>query len=124
LKLWFVIRSYGSEGLARLILEHCRLARDFARWVDDHPAFERLAPVPFSTVCFRYRPAHITGETELERINSGILEEVNAGGEVFLSHTKLRGAYVLRMAIGNQATRRSHVARAWELLQEAAARRS
>ncbi len=122
LKLWFVIRSYGAEGLAQIIREHCALAREFGGWVDEHPAFERIAPIPFSTVCFRCHPKEIDDETDLERINAAILEEVNAGGEVFLSHTRLRNAYVLRMAIGNQATRRKHVARAWELLRQAAAK--
>lgn len=120
LKLWFVIRTYGVEGLRARIREHCRLAREFAAWVDADPNFERLAPVPFSTVCFRYRPAGETDESALERLNAQLLDAVNASGEAFLSHTKLGERYTLRLAIGNLATRELHVARAWQLLKTCA----
>ena len=122
LKLWFVIRSYGVEGLAARIREHCRLAREFAAWIDEHPDFERLAPVPFSAVCFRYRPRGVDDEAELERLNGKLLDAVNAAGRVFLSHTKLAGRYTIRLAIGNAATGERHVAQAWEALKEQAAR--
>ena len=120
LKLWFVIRSYGVDGLVSHIRQHCRLARELAAWVDADPDFERLAPVPFSTVCFRYRPQAVTDEADLERLNSALIDSVNAMGEVFLSHTKLNGHYTIRMAIGNVATQQRHVARAWQLLRESA----
>jgi aromatic-L-amino-acid decarboxylase len=118
LKLWFVIRSYGVDGLIAHIREHCRLAREFAAWIDADARFERLAPAPFSTVCFRYRPAGMSDETELERLNAALLDAVNASGQAFLSHTKLDGRYALRLAIGNAATRAQHVERAWRLLTE------
>ena len=118
LKLWFVIRSYGVEGLASSIRAHCRLAREFADWVDADPDFERLAPVPFSTVCFRYRPRGMDDEVKLERLNAALIDAVNATGEVYLSHTKLEGRYTIRLAIGNAATHERHVRRAWELLRE------
>ena len=121
LKLWFVIRSYGVDGLVSHIREHCRLAREFAVWVDDDPAFERLAPVPFSTVCFRYRPDGIGDESELERLNADLIDALNATGEAFLSHTKLSGKYTIRLAIGNVATQAKHVARAWQLLRDLSA---
>ena len=120
LKLWFVIRAYGVGGLVSHVREHCRLAREFAGWVDADPDFERLAPVPFSTVCFRYRPEGEADESELERLNATLLEAVNASGQAFLSHTKLNGKYTLRLAIGNVGTHERHVARAWQLLQEKA----
>ncbi len=122
LKLWFVIRAYGVDGLVSHIREHCRLAREFAGWVDADPDFERLAPLPFSTVCFRYRPGGLADEAELERLNSALIEAVNATGEAFLSHTKLDGKYTIRLAIGNMGTQEKHVARAWQLLLENAAR--
>jgi len=121
LKLWFVIRSYGVDGLVSHIREHCRLAREFAVWVDDDPAFKRLAPVPVSTVCFRYRPDGIGDESELERLNADLIDAVNATGEAFLSHTKLSGKYTIRLAIGNVATQAKHVARAWQLLRDLSA---
>jgi aromatic-L-amino-acid decarboxylase len=120
LKLWFVIRTYGIDGLAQRIREHCRLAREFASWVDASSDFERLSPVPFSVVCFRHRPVGTNDESTLEQINTKIIDTVNASGEVFLSHTKLNGRYTIRIAIGNLATTETHIQRAWELMNEAA----
>lgn len=112
LKLWMILRHFGADGLRDAIAEHVRLARLFASWVDSSDRFERVAPVPFSVVCFRLRQGTDQQHAEL-------LDAVNASGEVFLSHTRLDGRYVLRLAIGNLATRESHVARAWELLNSA-----
>jgi aromatic-L-amino-acid/L-tryptophan decarboxylase len=121
LKLWMVLRYFGQEGMRARVAEHMRLARLFADWVDAHPAFERLAPVPMSVVCFRaVPPGKVLAEDELERINASLLDRVNASGEVFLSHTKLGGRYVLRLAVGNLRTTEQHVRRAWELLNDSA----
>jgi aromatic-L-amino-acid decarboxylase len=122
LKLWFVIRAFGAEGLAERIRYHCQLAQEFAAWLDAEPEWERLAPVPLSVVCFRYAPAG-TSEAERNALNAAILERVNASGRVYLSHTKLGEAYTLRLAIGNLRTERRHVAEAWSQLRGAAARR-
>ena len=119
LKLWMVIRAFGSEGLAERIRHHCGLARSFAGWVEAEHDWELLAPVPLSLVCFRYAPAG-TSEKERDRLNERILERVNASGEVFLSHTKLGGRYTIRLAVGNIRTQQPHVERAWALLREAA----
>jgi aromatic-L-amino-acid decarboxylase len=121
LKLWMVLRYFGREGLADRLREHLRLARELAEWIDEAADWERMAPVPFSTVCFRCNPGDRDDE-ELDLLNERILAEVNATGEVFLSHTRLRGRYVLRIAIGNLRTTQRHVRRAWELLREAAER--
>ena len=120
LKLWMVIRAFGAEGLADRIRRHCELAREFAGWVRDEERWEVMAPVPFSTVCYRYAPPG-TSEADRERLNAAILERVNASGKAFISHTKLNGAYALRLAIGNIRTERRHVAEAWALLRAAAA---
>lgn len=122
LKLWFVIRAFGQEGLAARLREHIRLAQQFAAWVDASPDFKRLAPTPFSTICFRFHPHGLSDEAELNRLNEALLEAVNATGQVYLSHTKLNGRYTLRLAIGNLRTTEAHVARAWELVQCEAAR--
>jgi aromatic-L-amino-acid decarboxylase len=119
LKLWMVIRAFGAEGLASRIEAHCELAREFASWVSAEPGWEVMAPVPFSTVCYRYAP-NGTNETEREAMNAAILERVNASGKAFISHTKLNGKYALRMAIGNIRTERRHVEAAWQLLRQAA----
>jgi aromatic-L-amino-acid decarboxylase len=123
LKLWMVIRAFGAEGLAARLEHHCALAVDFATRVRETPDWETSAPVLFSLVCFRFAPAG-TSEAERERLNAAILQRVNASGDAYLSHTKLGGRYVLRLAIGNIRTEKRHVARAWELLQEAAAAES
>lgn len=117
LKLWFVLRYYGRAGLEARLREHIRLAALFAGWVDAHPDFERLAPTPFSTVVFRYRPAGLE-EAPAEAANVLLLQQLNNTGEVFLSHTRVKGTYALRLAIGNIRTTEAHVARAWALVQQ------
>jgi aromatic-L-amino-acid decarboxylase len=134
LKLWMIFRYFGHKGLADRIREHLRLAHQFASWIDDDPNFERLAPVPFSTVCFRTRPKdladllekspNVTDKIEryLDSLNEALLEAVNATGLIYLSHTRLRDRFAIRLAIGNIRTTESHVSRAWELLRDHAAR--
>ena len=119
LKLWFVIRSYGVEGLRAIIRRHVALAGELAAWVDAAPDFERLAPVPFGLVCFRYRPPGVA-EAELDRLNERLLAAVNATGRVFMTHTRLGGCYTIRLVIGQRATERRHVEEAWGLIREAA----
>lgn len=120
LKLWMVLRYFGREGLAERIRVHVELARFFAEQVEADRDWQRVAPVPFSTVCFRYAPAGVP-EKELDRMNEEIVETVNRSGEAFIAHTRIHGRVTIRLAIGNLRTRRSHVERAWELLREAAA---
>jgi aromatic-L-amino-acid/L-tryptophan decarboxylase len=128
LKLWMILRYFGAEGLRARLSEHMRLARLFAAWVDADEDFERLAPVPFSVVCFRaHPPSPLRGsgaanpplrewtEEALETLNQRLLDAMNATGEVFLSHTKLDGRFVLRLAVGNLRTEERHVRRAWEI---------
>jgi aromatic-L-amino-acid decarboxylase len=120
LKLWFVLRYYGAEGLREHLRRHIALAQEFASWVEAEPGWEILAPHPFSVVCFRYSPSGFD-EDAAEKLNARILDDVNATGKVFLSHTKIRGRYALRLAIGNIATTHDDVALAWRLLRERAA---
>lgn len=119
LKLWMVMRTFGTEGLEARVRYHCELAREFAGWVDADPEWEVVAPVEFSLVCFRHAPAGVS-EEERDVLNRRILDEVNASGEAFLSHTKLRGRFVLRLAVGNIRTEQRHVARVWAALRAAA----
>jgi len=119
LKLWMVMRYFGARGLRARLAEHMRLAREFAAWVDADPDFERLAPVPLSLVCFRAAPAGLALDAAtLDALNTALLDRVNAGGEVFLSHTRLDGRFTLRLAVGHIRTSQLHVARAWQLLRE------
>ena len=114
LKLWAVIRCYGREGLQRVIREHVRLGQLFASWVEQEPGWEVCAPHPFSVVCFRYDAS--------EEENERILERANATGDLFISHTRLDGRYVLRLAIGNGRTTEADVARAWDVIKAEAAK--
>jgi aromatic-L-amino-acid decarboxylase len=121
LKLWMVIRAYGREGLAQIIEGHMQSARWLAAQIDAAPGWERLAPIPFSTVCF----CHVPDEpVDLESHNAAIIETVNASGKAFLSHTKLNDQYAIRVAIGKQTTTQAHVKHLWELLRKAAAQQS
>lgn len=119
LKLWMVIRAFGVDGIAERLRDHLASAQSLADWVRTTPDWEVAAPVHFSLVCLRYAPPG-TSEQERERLNAAIMERVNASGRVYLSHTKLNGTYVIRVAIGNLRTERAHVAEAWRLLQLAA----
>jgi aromatic-L-amino-acid decarboxylase len=109
LKLWAVLRCYGAEGLRALQREHIRLAQLFADWVEADPDWELAAPQRFSLVVFRRNGS--------DEDNEVILERANRSGEIFLSHTKLNGRYVMRLAIGNARTTEDDVRRAWEVLR-------
>jgi aromatic-L-amino-acid decarboxylase len=111
LKLWFVIRHYGVEGLQRHIREHVRLAQEFKTWVDADPDFEIAAPAPLNLVCFR----HVGGD----EANQRLMDRLNASGKIYLTHTKLKDKVTLRFAIGGVDTRAKHVRRAWDLIQQA-----
>ncbi|MBI2680003.1 MAG: amino acid decarboxylase [Candidatus Solibacter usitatus] len=110
LKLWFVMRYYGHQGLAAIIRQQIGWAQELAAQIDAHPRFERMAPAPLSMVCFRLRGP--------DEPNKKLLEKINASGEFFLSNTVLRGKYSIRLAIGNMGTTRAHVQRAWQIIQE------
>ncbi|MEI6668165.1 MAG: pyridoxal-dependent decarboxylase [Acidobacteriota bacterium] len=151
LKLWMILRYFGAEGVRDRLRYHIALAQTFGSWVDADADFERLAPTPFSVVCFRANPGSATRagshvqaaagsgrssaadgasaqpaqsaspsarEGELNALNQRLLDAVNRTGEVFLSHTVLRGQYTLRLAVGNLKTTDRHVARAWAILRE------
>jgi aromatic-L-amino-acid/L-tryptophan decarboxylase len=133
LKLWMQIRWFGLEGLRRRIEGHLAEAERFASWVDADPDWQRLAPVPFSTVCFRYRPAALAlavagdapaARAALDDLNTRLMDAVNRTGEIFLSHTRLHDRFTIRLAIGNLRTEPRHVERAWAILRAEAARLS
>ena len=113
LKLWAVIRAYGRAGLQCRIRAAIRLAALFEGWVGDAPGWELCAPRPFSAVCFRMDGS--------DQHNAVLMDRVNATGEIFISHTKLEGRYVLRLAIGHERTREADVLRAWQVIQREAA---
>jgi len=123
LKLWFVLRYFGAEGIRNRIRRHVDMARELAAWVDASQDWIRVAPVPFSTVVLSFAPAGTSGE-ERDQMNRAILDRVNGSGEVFLSHTVLKERVCLRVALGNLRTEWRHLERCWELLREAAEKES
>jgi aromatic-L-amino-acid decarboxylase len=121
LKLWFVIRSYGVEGLRAMVRKHVALARELAAEIEKSPQFELMAPVPFGLVCLRYRPSELDpNDRAVDDLNRELLRRVNQTRRVHLTHTELGRRYVIRMAIGQRQTERAHVAEAWELIKQAA----
>ena len=119
LKLWFVLRSYGVEGIQSMVREHIRLAQLFKEWVESHDLFEVMAPAPLSLVCFRLNNG--SPEDELDRLNRELLKRLNQTGRLLLTQTSLKGKYVIRMAIDSHTTRERNVRDAWSLIQDTAA---
>jgi aromatic-L-amino-acid decarboxylase len=123
LKLWMVMRYFGHEGLAARIREHCRLAKQFASWVEASPDWELMAPTPLALICFRACPK-VDGASDeirakrLDALNEAIMHGVNATGKALLSHTKLNDKLTLRLSIGNIRTTERHVEQAWQLLND------
>ena len=112
LKLWFVIRYYGVEGLQQHVREHVRLAQEFASWVKADSRFELAAPTPLNLVCFRLH----SGDAD----NQMLMDQLNRSGSLYLTHTKLDGKMTLRLCVGQTHTEARHVARAWQSIQQAA----
>jgi aromatic-L-amino-acid decarboxylase len=110
LKLWFVLRYYGRDGLAELIRDQIKMAAELRARIEQDPRFEICAPSPFSVVCFRLKGA--------DEPNRRLLEAVNATRRFFISHTVLQGQFVLRIAIGNSGTTRDTLDRLWSLIQD------
>jgi aromatic-L-amino-acid decarboxylase len=117
LKLWFVLRSYGVEGLQNMVREHIKLASLLKQWIEEDERFELLAPVNLSLVCFRLKPKDIP-ESKLDNLNRQLLKSINRTGETFLTHTKLKSKYAIRFCIGQRTTKEKHVKRIWKLILE------
>ncbi len=128
LKLWMIIRSLGREGIANAIGDHICYARKLADIIQADSNFQLLAPVPFSTVAFRFCPKTLGKsdgtwpESEINTLNERLLNDVNQTGKAFLSHAKLKGKFAIKMAIGNLKTNWEDVSETWELIQQEANR--
>jgi aromatic-L-amino-acid decarboxylase len=114
LKLWFVIRHYGVEGLQHHVRRHVQLAQEFAAWVRQDSRFELAAPVPLNLVCFRHKSGDAANQT--------IMDRLNRSGDLFLTHTKLNGKFTLRLCVGQTNTQARHVENAWRRITEEADR--
>jgi len=127
IKMWMQLRYFGLSGLRERLRLHIDLAHELADWIEADPDAELLFGVPFGTVCFRMRPRRLAGregEPEvaqaIDRLNEQVMNQLNDSGEIFLSHTRIDGVFVLRAAIGNIRTERRHIERAWRLVRAAA----
>ena len=120
LKLWFIIRYFGVEGLRDRLRYHLFLGKEFTKWVDAYPHFERMAPVPFSTICFRLRPNNIHDENEIEKLNLRLFNELDSSREIMVSHTRLNGKYVIRVNFSGLRMELRHVKNAWKIIKEKA----
>jgi aromatic-L-amino-acid decarboxylase len=114
LKLWFVIRHYGVEGLQHHIRRHVALAQQFAHWVREDARFELAAPAPLNLVCFRLKAG--------DDANQSLMDRLNRSGDLYLTHTKLDGCLTLRLCVGQTQTEERHVQRAWQRIQQEAGR--
>ena len=117
LKLWFVIRYFGVAGMQARLREHCRLAKLFASWVEASSDWEMMAPMPFALVCFRAAPEGISDE-DVDRLNEKIMNDINASGDAYLSHTRLNGKFTLRLSVGSIRVEERHLEKVWNLLGE------
>jgi aromatic-L-amino-acid/L-tryptophan decarboxylase len=117
LKLWFVIRSFGVEGLQGKIREHITIASWLEKQILANPDYEILAPRHFSLVCFRFHPRYITEEEEVNHLNEQLLKVINNSGKLYISHTKLNGKYTLRMSVSQTSVSQVHVEKAWEFIR-------
>ncbi len=120
LKLWFVIRNFGVEGLRHKVRSHIDLADSLSQKIEKSSDFELLTPVPLNTICFRYKPLNIDDNEEINRLNEELLHRLNRSGKLYLTHTKLNGNYTLRLVTGQTNVQEKHVNRAWTLIQEQA----
>jgi aromatic-L-amino-acid decarboxylase len=118
LKLWFVIRSHGVDGLREILRKHIALARETEAWVAGAKDFEIVAPRSLSLFNFRYKPLGVEGPAELDRLNEALLHRLNDDGSTYFTQNRVRGAYVIRWAIGQTNTERRHVEAAWKIIQD------
>ena len=121
LKAWMAFRAFGREGMEARIREHCRLAAPFAGWAECQAYYSTAAPITMAAVCFRFAPAGMS-EEGCDVLNERIVDAVNAGGQVYLTHTMLRGRTVMRIGVGNVLTEERHLSRAWQQIREQGAR--
>ena len=115
IKLWFVLRYFGREGIIARLSEHIRLARLFASWVEADENWELMAPVPLALVCFRAKPKDAP---HIDEINERLMNTINSTGQAYLSHTKLNGSFTLRLSVGSLRVEERHIKKVWDLLND------
>jgi aromatic-L-amino-acid decarboxylase len=120
LKLWFVIRTFGAEGLREKVRNHIQWTKELAETIENTGDFQLMAPLHLGTVCFRYKPTHMSEQEDLNKLNMKLMETLNATGKMYLTHTKLRGSVTLRLVVGQTYQEKRHVEKGWELIRQTA----
>ncbi|GAG66232.1 unnamed protein product, partial [marine sediment metagenome] len=120
LKLWFVIRSFGVKGLQEKIRLHISLAQWLKKSIEEEKGFELMAPVTLNTVCFRFNPNNTIKPQELNNLNEKLLNRLNKSGKLYLTHTKIKGNFVIRMVVSQTYVTEKHVKNAWERIKKTA----
>ena len=120
LKLWFVIRYYGVEGLKARVSEHIAWAAEIYEQAEAAPEFEIMSPLRLSLFSFRYRPENLNDEAAIEAFNETLLRKLNDSGQIYLTQNRVRGRYAIRFVVGQANTARRHVRAAWALIEETA----
>jgi aromatic-L-amino-acid decarboxylase len=120
LKLWFVIRNFGVDGIKEKVNEHITLAKNLAEKIKESGNFILFEPQHLNVVCFRYQPGQISNAEELNQLNQKLMHKLNESGEIYITHTKVKGLVTLRMVIAQTYVQEKHVAKAWELIKKTA----
>ncbi len=118
LKLWFVIRNFGQNGLQEKLRYHLQLSQQLKETINESDDFEIMAPVPLNTICFRYNPSGINDAAQLDKMNETLMHKLNDSGKVYFTHTRLNGNYAIRFVIGQTNVTEKHINNAWDLIQE------
>ena len=119
LKLWFVMRNFGKQGLREKVRGHIRWAQELSQEISQHAHFELLTGAPLATVCFRYCPPQVS-QGSWNELNEKLLQQLNNSGQIYITHTKLGENYTLRLVVGQTYQQKRHIEKAWELIQETA----
>ncbi len=120
LKLWFVLRNFGKSGLQDKIRYHILLADELHEKIQHKSNFEILAPLSLNTICFRFHPPHILEEEKLNKLNDHLLNSINSSGKAYMTHTRIKGKFTIRMVIAQTGVTREHVMNAWDLVEKTA----
>jgi aromatic-L-amino-acid decarboxylase len=117
LKLWFVLRNFGISEIKKRIKKHIDMVQELTIQIEKEPDFEIMAENPLNMICFRFHPENIQEEASLNKMNQLILSQVNKTGETFLTHTKVRGAFCIRLVAGQTYLEKQHLDSVWDLIR-------
>ena len=120
LKLWFVIRSYGVEGLQTMLRRHIALTNELAGWIEADPDFALTSPPSLALLTFRYQPKGVEADAALDALNAKLVKRINDDGRIYLTQTRVRSHYVIRFSIGQTTTEHRHVEEGWAAVREIA----